>query len=817
MYSIQKIKEIVNGTGNLPEPSSVVKHLSVDSRRISFPGSTLFFALEGSKRSGSVFLWEAFEAGVRNFVLTRETAVDPRISGSNIIYVDDTLSALQTLTAFHRSQFHYPVIAITGSNGKTIVKEWLYQLLAPFYKIVKSPKSFNSQIGVPLSVWEMSADNDLAIFEAGISQPGEMRRLEKIIRPTIGVFTTIGNAHEENFTDLKQKINEKALLFKDTKPIIVPSEKIEVLNAFENTDALFRWGRSVADDVRITDIKYYDSHSEIAIKAGGREHLFAIPFSDMVYVYNALVCIAVLFAMEIPVEEIRAGLAQLKPVDMRLQLVNGINNCTLINDSYSFDINAFSLALDFLLQQKQQNKKTLIISDLPVFNEKQYEQLAEMINHKSLFRVFTIGEVWFRKQKEGQVLSDCFPYRDVDTFINAFNKLHFSNEVILLKGARIFGFEKIVSALQSKSHSTRLEINLSALTHNLNFYRNKLSRGVKLMAMVKAFAYGSGSAQVASLLQFHKVDYLAVAYADEGVELRKAGIHIPILVLNVNEDVFESLLQYKLEPELFSFSIVKKFAGFLTTRQIEQYPVHLKLDTGMHRLGFEEKDMTELLRVLKEYPQLRITSVFSHFAASDDKAESDFTAQQAAVFERCTNLLEENLLYPFIRHISNSAAIAAVRQYQYDMVRLGIGLYGVETAEIDQKRLQVAISLKTTIAQIRNVPGGDTIGYNRSGKAERDSKIATIRIGYADGFKRQLSNGRGKVFVRGKEVPVIGIVSMDMTMVDITGIPGISEEDEVEIFGQNISVQEVARRCDTIPYEILTGISQRVKRVYIEE
>lgn len=817
MYSVGKIKELINGEGILPKPETMIENLSIDSRRIALPESTIFFALEGPKRSGSNFLSEAYEKGIRNFVVKRGTSADKTVLSANVIFVEDTLIALQQLAARHRSQFHYPVIAITGSNGKTIVKEWLSQLLSPHFRIVKSPKSYNSQVGVPLSVWEMSESDQLAIFEAGISKPGEMSRLEEIIRPTIGIFTNIGNAHAENFVDKQTKANEKALLFRRTDTVIIPSDSCEISNALRTGPGVLTWGIEADDDLRIIEIRSVETNTDIIVFWNGKEMHFRVPFSGKVHIYNALLCIAVLLFLGLQPSQIQSGLSGLRNLDMRLQLMNANNNCTLINDSYSFDTSAFTFALDFLMQQNQHEKKTLILSDLPSDNQSHYEKVMHLINASSLYRVFSIGPVWSQIIKWRKPAVSWFAYTDVQSFTADVSKIHFANEVILMKGARVFGFEKIVSLLQLKSHSTRLEINLSALTHNLNFYRSRLEKGVKMMVMVKAFAYGSGSAQVASLLQFHKVDYLAVAYADEGVELRKSGIHLPILVLNVNEEVFETLLQFDLEPELFSIAILKKFADFLKENPIPKYSVHLKLDTGMHRLGFEENDIGELVTILLENPKLNVQSVFSHFAASDDPAEREFTHHQAATFKRIVSTLQNRLGYKFLCHISNSAAIVSESAFQYDMVRLGIGLYGIETALVAQKNLQTAISLKTTVAQLRSVKSGETIGYNRRGRVKKDSLIATIRIGYADGFKRQLSNGIGQVYIRGCFAPVIGIISMDMTMVDVTGIEGVTEDDEVEIFGENIGVQEIATVCGTIPYEILTGISQRVKRVYLEE
>lgn len=739
------------------------------------------------------------------------------------IFVEDTLHALQMLAAYHRQQFTYPVIGITGSNGKTIVKEWLYQLLNADYNIVRSPRSYNSQVGVPLSVWQMSAANNLALFEAGISTTGEMEKLEKVIRPSIGVLTNIGAAHNEGFENEAQKLQEKLQLFKHCAVVIARAEDVKAQTGFAkyiNAPSNFlTWGKDETNAFVVKEVQRNNSDSNIVIAYKHASLTITIPFTDNAAIENAITCTCVLLQLGVSKEIIIQRMQQLQTVDMRLQLIHGINNCVVINDSYSFDINSFSIGLDFLLQQQQHARKTVIVSDIPgAVDATPYNEVAEMLFARKIERVITIGEQWLTYNNTlRNRIAVTQHYQNTAAFIEQFTAVHFRNEAILLKGARIFGFEKIVALLEKKVHQTVMEVNLNAVVHNLNEYKARLNKGVKVMGMVKAFAYGSGSAEVASLLQFHKIDYLAVAYADEGVELRKAGIHLPIMVMNVDEAAFETIAEHNLEPELFSFSIMKAFLQFLEKNGLQQYPVHLKIDSGMHRLGFEEKDMPALLPLLRDNNRVVVQSVFSHLASSEDADDDAFTTQQAKAYERCCMQIKEALGYTFIMHLSNSAAIFRRPELQYNMVRLGIGLYGVDSSNAHQLSLQTVATLKTTIAQLRNVAAGDTIGYNRRGKTERASVIATIRIGYADGFRRHLGYGKGKVCIHGTEAPVIGTVAMDMTMIDVTDIPGVKAGDEVEIFGKHITVQQVAQWCDTIPYEILTGINQRVKRIYVEE
>jgi len=819
-YTIKHIAEILAANAALENPDASVEYLVTDSRRISIPSATLFFALQTERKDAHSFIKEVYERGVKNFIVN--TAYDAHeLPAANFIFVPNTLIALQQLAAYHRSQFNYPVIGITGSNGKTMVKEWLFQLLNTDYNIVRSPRSHNSQIGVPLSVWQMGAENNLAIFEAGISQPGEMDALEKIIQPTIAVLTNIGEAHSENFENILETATEKVKLFKHAGVIIYPEDDASIKNLTKvlTNQKHFSFGKSAGATLQITALEKGEDVSKITGVFDNRFIQFIIPFTDDASINNAITCTCILLYLNIPLPVIEQRMQQLQAVDMRLQLRHGINNCAVINDSYSFDITSFSIALDFLVQQQTLTQKTVIISDIPsAKNEILYLQVIDMLQARHIERVITIGEQWHIHQPAiKNKIAVTQHYSSTASFIQHFSANHFHDEVILLKGARLFGFEKIMALLEKKVHQTLMEINLTAIVHNLNEYRSHLKKGVKLMAMVKAFAYGSGSAEVANLLQFHKVDWLAVAYADEGVELRKAGISLPIMVMNVDEAAFETIVQYNLEPELFSLNIFSAFQKFLQKQGLLKYPVHIKLDTGMHRLGMEEKDMPALLPLLQQNLYMVVQTVFSHLAASEDPGEDTFTKKQATVFENCCTQIQDALGYTFIKHLSNSAAIFRNTSLQYDMVRLGIGLYGVDSANEHQLSLQTVTTLKTTIAQIRTVKAGDTIGYNRRGKVNRDSLIATIRIGYADGYSRRLGNGNGKVFINGMMAPVIGSVCMDMTMIDITDIPNVEEGDEAEIFGKNIPVQQTAQWCGTIVYEILTGISQRVKRVYVEE
>jgi alanine racemase len=826
MYSITAIKKIIDGTFVLRNNSAAeVEHLLTDSRKLLFPSATLFFAIAGPRRQGKDFVQELYQKGVRNFIVDKAFSVSRNeYAEANIIAVHNVLKALQQLAAHHRSRFNFPVIGITGSNGKTIVKEWLYQLLHYDYSIVRSPKSYNSQIGVPLSVWQMNASHNLGIIEAGISMNGEMENLEPIIQPGIGIFTNIGDAHAEGFESIRRKTEAKAKLFANAGLVIYCKDDAVVDTVLEqqhknNKAVLFNWGHKKTATLFIQSVQVQQYTTVIQAVYNKKNCQISIPFTNDAAIKNAITCWCVLLQLKMSDEVIATRMLQLKPVEMRLELKEGINNCSLINDSYSADITSLFIALDFLQQQQQHPKRTVIISDIlqsGKSNKQLYKEVANILLQKNIHRFIGIGTEISAHKDCFAPISDTLFFRDTADFIQHFSTLHFYNETILLKGARVFEFEQISHLLEHKSHQTVLEINLNAITHNLKAYQQQLKPGVKMMAMVKAFSYGSGSYEIANLLQFHKVDYLTVAYADEGIALRKAGISLPIMVMNAEAATFDMLVQYNLEPELFSFGILNAFEAYLRQSAISNYPVHIKLDTGMHRLGFVAAEISELAAKLKTSHQFKIQSVFSHLAASDSAAHDAFTKAQAASFVKSCKQLEKNIGYSFIKHIANTSAIHRHKNLQLDMVRLGIGLYGVDSNLAMQKKLKNVSTLKTTISQIKTVKAGESVGYSRMGIAKKDSRIATVRIGYADGYPRSLSNGKGKMYLNGKQVKVIGNVCMDMTMLDITG-HNAAEGDDVIVFGEELSVAELAHWANTIAYEILTGISQRVKRVYYEE
>ncbi len=794
-YTIHHIAQIIKADAVIVH-DSVIENLLLDSRKVFAPASSLFFALRGPRRDGHQFIADLFKRGVMNFVVDRQMEIRD-YPEANFLKVHDSLEALQLLAAHHRRQFSIPVIGITGSNGKTIVKEWLYQLLHQDYTIVRSPKSYNSQIGVPLSVWQMNKQHTLAIFEAGISRPGEMEKLQKIIQPTIGVLTNIGEAHSEGFSSLQEKETDKRKLFKNA---VLPEQLL------------------------VKEIKRQNEYTIITTGSAGQEYRLQIPFTDDASVLNAISCWQVMLHLGYRQEVVQERMLLLTPVNMRLELKKGINHCSIINDSYSADISSLEIALNFLDQQAGVSKRTVILSDFlqsSIADDLLYRQVIESLVKHKVNRLIGIGDKITTQLNanfsNGHNDIDFVLFRTTDEFIHQFRSSHFKEEVILVKGARVFAFEKIVQLLELKVHQTVLEINLSAIVHNLKEYQRLLKPSTKIMAMVKAFAYGSGGAEIAGILQYHKVDYLGVAYADEGVELRKAGIVLPIMVMNPEENAFDAIVEYNLQPEIYSFELLQSFDLFLQQEGLQQYPVHLEIETGMNRLGFAAGDTEKLADYLLSCPSFRVETVFSHLAASEEKENDDFTLTQYSVFNKATTKLEGKLGYSFIKHIANSAAAVRHPDLQLDMVRLGIGLYGIDSAASGLLNLQTVATLKSTIAQLKHLQEGDSVSYNRKGKVQKDALIATVRIGYADGFPRRLGNGIGKVMVRGRMVPVIGTVCMDMFMADVTDVPAVIEGDDVIIFGEPLPVQSVAEWAGTIPYEIMTGVSQRVKRVYFEE
>jgi len=813
------------------ESNPTVGHLLFDSRSVASPAASLFFALSGKHRDGHLFLPELYAQGVRQFVVSQ--AVDAeKLPEANILKVKNTLKALQNLAAFHRSRFKIPVIGITGSNGKTVVKEWLAQLLSPDFDIVRSPKSFNSQIGVPLSVWQMQDRNTLAIFEAGISQPGEMERLEKIIRPTIGVFTNLGPAHQEGFSSDAEKLAEKMRLFMHSDTLVCEARWAPQITSAQ----LFTWSRNgEAADLKVFKIENtalggVKIWAEISALRGSktlarrkssivnRESSIQIPFSDPASIENALHCWAILLLLNISQEEIERRMLRLEPVEMRLEVKAAIHGCTLINDAYSNDLASLRLALQFARQQAGKEKLTLILSDILQSGqpaEVLWAEVAEVVRTQKVARLIGIGpEISAIRSKLPVAVASVF-YPDTTRFLEKITEHDFREETILLKGARTFAFERIARRLEQKAHKTVLEVNLSALAHNLKTYQRLLQPGTKMMVMVKAEGYGAGSAQVAKLLEFHQVDYLGVAYTDEGIALRQSGINLPILVLNPEPASFDMMGRFRLEPEVYSLSMLDEISMFASSGK--PLAIHLKLDTGMHRLGFEPADIPKLLEKLSEMPQLRVASVFSHLAASDATQHNEFTQKQAAVFSEMYGSISAALGYAPLRHICNTGGIEHWPEFHFDMVRLGIGLYGIGGKTL-QRQLHTVNSLKATISQIKILAPGETVGYNRnSGPLTAPKRIATISIGYADGLLRLAGGGRFSALLRGQRAPTVGNVCMDMTMLDVTKIPDAQVGDDVIIFGEGLPVQELADCLQTIPYEVFTNVSERVKRVYWQE
>ncbi|MBI3500879.1 MAG: bifunctional UDP-N-acetylmuramoyl-tripeptide:D-alanyl-D-alanine ligase/alanine racemase [Bacteroidetes bacterium] len=846
-YFAKDIARILGGTlsGN-GNPDAQIRHLLIDSRSISSPETSLFFALKSERNDGHKFINDAYKKRVRNFVVSELPHDIALLVEANFILVKDTLSALQHLSANHRKKFNIPVIGITGSNGKTIVKEWLYHLLQEDKSVVRSPKSYNSQVGVPLSVWLTSEEHNIAIFEAGISKPDEMENLEPIISPTVGLITNIGQAHDENFLNPKQKIREKLKLFVHANTLIYNRDNLKlneeiIANPVIKKINLFTWSRKSKANLQVGKVTKEGNETELQGVYNNDFIRIRIPFTDDASVENAIHCWAMMLFLGYPNKIIAERMTRLSPVAMRLELKEGINNCSVINDSYNSDLGSLAIALDFLNQQKQHPKRTLILSDIFQSGKNEdelYKEVAQLVKEKGVNKIFGIGEAISRQQKQFETEKTFF--KTTDAFLSQYNGNIFSNETILLKGARAFGFEKISQVLQQKAHETVLEINLNALVHNLNYYRSKLAGGTQMMAMVKAFSYGSGGFEIANILQHHHVDYLAVAYADEGIELRKAGITVPIMVMNPEEASYDAMIKNDLEPEIFSFRVLKLFEDAVKRRSptptlpvregasikvlpngedlggAVRFPIHLKLDTGMHRLGFEEKEVNELAVRIGNSKYLEVRSVFSHLAGSDESAHDEFTRQQIKKFGEMSEVIRSRFDYSILRHILNSAGIVRFPGAQFEMVRLGIGLYGIGANETEQAQLKNVSTLKTTISQIKNIPAGESVGYSRKFIAKKEMRIATVPIGYADGLSRRLSNGKGKMIIAGKPAPIAGNVCMDMCMLDISAIQ-CAEGDEVIVFGEQNPISLIAKDMDTIPYEVFTGISRRVKRVYFHE
>jgi alanine racemase len=819
MYDIRKIAELTGGIFLKKKIlNTSVEHLLFDSRQVSFPTTSLFFAIQGERRDGHDFIQQLYDKGVRNFIVEKKIGTRP-FPKANFILVKKSVAALQQLALFHRSQFSLKSIGITGSNGKTIVKEWLLQFLQNDHQVVASPKSYNSQIGVPMSVFLIRKEHTLGIFEAGISTTNEMEFSEKIIQPEIGIFTNIGDAHSGGFKNIEEKLEEKLKLFQKCKTIVFCEDNELVHERMQQfgKEKLFTWSRKGKAHLQITSTSKQKQKTLIEGIFNKKKISITIPFTDEASIENAIHCWAVLLFLKKKNTWIAEKIQQLRPVPMRLEIKEGVNNCLIINDSYNADLTALKIALNYLEQQGKLNQRTLIISDIlqvEMSTKILYQTIAQLIEDKSISKVIGIGQHIFslKKYLDKKIKTQFF--KTTLDFLKKAQTTNFQNENILLKGARPFEFEKIAERLSKKNHNTVLEIDLNALVLNLNVYNSFLKPKTKLMAMVKASAYGSGSVEVAKLLEFQKVDYFAVAYADEGVELRKAGIQLPILVLNPEEAVFDALEKQNLEAEIYSLELLEKFVHHFSNKKLKIL-IHLKLDTGMKRLGFEEKDLDYLIAILKKNKHIKIQSIFSHLAGSEANEHDNFTKNQVSRFQKMYDEICAGLKISPMRHILNTSGINRFPQHQMEMVRLGIGLYGIDGSQTIQNQLQKVHTLKATISQIKNITKGETIGYGRKGKAKKAMRIATISIGYADGLMRSAGNGNFSVLIQGKRSHIVGNVCMDMCMVDVTEILEAATGDEVIIFGENPTVEELANVMGTIPYEIFPTISDRVKRVYL--
>lgn len=826
IYTIDKIVSITEGrlVGN-SDSTIIIKDLLFDSRLLTIPEHSLFFSLKNNRKNGNKYIEQLYKKGVKAFVVDesflRTNHYDDK-SDAAFIIVDDTLKALQRIASFHRSKYDIPIIGITGSNGKTIVKEWIYQILSPEMTVARSPRSYNSQIGVPLSVWQLNDFHDIAIFEAGISRPDEMINLKNIIRPTIGIFTNIGEAHGKNFDNIKNKIEEKIKLFQNVDTLIYCSDYKDIKESISKLDInTFTWSRKDKDaDVKIYSIEKLEDCTLIKAYYRDKKTSITIPFTDEASIENAIHSWLLALKLNIANDIIEKKMRHLSPVAMRMELKSGINNCEIINDSYNSDFNSLSIALDFMNQQHHKKERVVILSDILQSELKEddlYERIARLVIRKGINHIIGIGDAIMRQQDKFNI--DKAFFKNTKDFLDNYPIDSFNNQMILLKGARDFEFEKISKILQEKAHETILEINLNNLVKNMNYYRSKLDDDTKLMVMVKAFAYGSGNFEVSNVLEFHHADYLTVAYADEGIELRRKGINLPIMVMTPESNTFESIIDNGLEPVIYSFRSLSLLEDAIEKNDRLnnlQIGIHIKLDTGMHRLGFLKNDIDELLSRLKSNNNIIVKSIFSHLAGSDSPDFNDFTISQINNFEDMSVRITSAMPYKILRHILNSAGISRFTEYQYDMVRLGIGIYGIAPCDEDRGKLKNVVSLKTTIVQIKEYEAGETIGYSRKGVINKKSRIGIIPIGYADGLKRELGNGNACFYVNGKAAPIIGNICMDMCMIDLTETD-CKENDTAILFDEKHSIERIAKACNTIPYEILTSISQRVKRIYYQE
>ncbi len=812
---LSEICKILNPTTKL-ENDIEIAWLLTDSRNLTFPAGSLFFALKTKRNDGHKYIEELYHQNVKQFVISEEID-SSSMPEAQFIKVDNTLQALQKLTAAHRAKFDIPIIGITGSHGKTVMKEWMYQLLSSDYRIVRSPRNYNSQIGVPLSVWALSETTQLAVFEAGISEVGEMEKLQSIIQPSIGIFTNLDSNHKKGFSDLAQKAKEKLKLFENADVIIYNSDDAflnDVIQTSKLAHKAFDWGKSDDAVVKI-ESRVVQDFSEIELLYQDEKMSFDLAFTDTNLVNNAIHAICTLLYLGFDRAKIAAKLNDLEAIDIRLEVKEGVNHSLIIRDTYNSDLNSLSIALNFLDQQvsKENLRKTVVLSDIfqtEIDQDELYTKVSDLILSKKIDRFIGVGSNICEFKHHFEKLDNLF-FHTVEQLLQSEWIENIKDEIILLKATPYFQFDKIEAQIEHRVNKTRLEVNLNSIVKNLNYFRSKLNRKTKVMCMVKAFGYGSGSVEIAKILQHNRCDYLAVALADEGSELRKSGIKIPIVVMNPKETAWNTIIQNHLEPEIYSFKLLNSFIEELDRQAITDYPIHIKLDTGMHRLGFEEQDLPKLIEWLSIKNQVKISSIFSHLAGSDDAEFDDFTKLQISRFRAWSEQISKAFQHKILKHILNSAGTERFPQEQMDMVRLGIGLYNITA--LPQVKLENVGTLRSVILQIKELEEGESVGYSRRTYLKRKSKIGVVAIGYGDGYNRKLSNGVGELWINGQYVPVVGNISMDTLMVDLTGVEA-KEGDDIEVFGEHITVESIAEKLDTIAYEVLTSISQRVKRVY---
>ncbi|MCR4964233.1 MAG: bifunctional UDP-N-acetylmuramoyl-tripeptide:D-alanyl-D-alanine ligase/alanine racemase [Bacteroidales bacterium] len=817
--TIDQISSIIQvQDADITNPKMPVTALCIDSRKVSNPSGLLFFAIKTNQNDGHRYIEDLYKKGVRNFIITAPLSDFSHLKNGNFLQVNNAIEALQSIASSHRRQFDYPVIGITGSNGKTIVKEWLNIMMSSDHHIVRSPDSYNSQIGVPLSVWQMRKEHTLGIFEAGISQPGEMTAIANIIRPTIGILTNIGMAHAQFFSSIEEKLQEKLRLFAHAEKLIFNNDNPLIRETLEK-DAYshiqrISWGYQDAEYL-ISNQERQGNSTLVTIC----DFVYKIPFVDAASVENAIHVIITMLVLGYKPDVINERLDSLTPIHMRMAIQEGRQHSLILDDAYSLDWTSLTVALNYLDTQTQMPNKTLIISDFEqagTLQKSDYTRLNELLLKHHIGKLIAVGEE-FCQHKLDFTIPKTYFYPNTESLLSDLASFNFTYEAVLIKGARNFHFEDIVHRLLHKTHLTTLNVSLPAIVHNLHYFRSFIKPETKMVAMVKALSYGLGDAEIINELINQKIDYLAVAYTDEGVRLRKRHINTPIIVLGAEAHSFESMVLNRLEPEIFNFYYLQELIGVLHEHpEITEFPIHIKLDTGMHRLGFDKEDLPHLLKVLEENPCLRVASTFSHLAAAEDPAEDDFTRLQIKRFEEMSGILRNALPYPILRHILNTAGILRFSEAQFDMVRLGIGLYGFFDMPEIQANLQNVATLKTLITQVKRIPQGETIGYNRSFKVDHDMQVAIIPIGYADGYPREFSNGKGLVMVRGQLVPVVGKICMDMCMLDVTGL-SVHEGDEVIVYGEGNTAQDAARRIGHISYDLLTSLSSRVPRIYVKE